>query len=206
MSLVPAFEIGVWNAWVFTLLFPLHPLIMMLIDKLVGTGDMFKKMGGSPAYNKTESIINIFCSYVLFFGLFIYSIFLPLQLGTIWFYVGLVLSVLGDVIWVIAIVNIADIPLGELWTKGLYRYSRHPMYLASLLILMGAGVASASWVFLLFSIIYIILSVILISTEERSCLEKIGNAYREYMNRTPRWIGIPKMVKSKQEGVASDWT
>jgi len=43
MSLVPEFEIGLWNAWILTLYLPLHPLIMMLIDKVVGTGDMFKK-------------------------------------------------------------------------------------------------------------------------------------------------------------------
>jgi protein-S-isoprenylcysteine O-methyltransferase Ste14 len=169
---------------------------MILIDKLVGTGDIFKKMG-TPAYNRTERIVNIFGSYVLFFGLFIYSIFLPLQLGTAWFYVGIALCVLGDVSWIIAIVNIADIPLGEPWDKGLYRYSRHPMYFASFLILIGAGIASASWVFLLFSIIYIILSVILVTTEERFCLEKLGSAYREYMKRTPRWLGIHKKVKSK---------
>jgi hypothetical protein len=75
MPLVPEFEIGLWNAWILTLYFILHPLIMMLIDKLVGTGDIFKKMG-APAYNKTESVINIFDT-ILFFGLFIYSIFLP---------------------------------------------------------------------------------------------------------------------------------
>ena len=196
MSLIPAFEIGVWNAWILILYLPLHPLIMMLIDKLVGTGDIFKKMG-APALNKTERIINVLSNFVLLFGLFIYSIFLPLQLGTAWFYVGLALCVLGVVNWTIAIVNIADIPLGELWDKGLYRYSRHPMTLAGYLILIGAGIASASWIFLLFSIVYIILSAILINAEERSCLEKFGTAYRDYMNRTPKWLGIPKIVKSK---------
>ena len=196
MSLVPTFEIGVWNAWILTLYVALHPLIMMLIDKLVGTGDIFKKMGDTSAFNKTENIMNIFGT-VLFFGLFAYSIFLPLQLGTAWFYVGLALCVLGVVTWTIAIVNIADIPLGEPWNKGLYRYSRHPMYFASFLILIGAGIASASWVFLLSSTVYIILVAILAIAEERFCLEKFGTAYRDYMNRTPRWLGIPKVVKSK---------
>jgi protein-S-isoprenylcysteine O-methyltransferase Ste14 len=190
MSLVPKFEIGLWNAWILTLYFLLHPLIMMLIDKLVGTGDIFKKMG-TPAYNKAERITNIFHT-ILFFGLFIFSIFLPLQLGTAWFYVGLALCVLGVVIWTIAIVNIADIPLGEPWTKGLYHYSRHPMNLAGYLILIGAGIASASWIFLLLSIVYITLSAILTIAEERSCLKKFGNAYRKYLDKTPRWIGIPK--------------
>jgi len=30
--------------------------------------------------------------------------------------------------------------------------------------------------------------------EEQSCLEKYGDAYHEYMDRTPRYIGIPKSV------------
>ena len=191
MSLIPAFEIGIWNTWILMLYIPLHPLIMVLIDKLVGTGDIFKKME-TPAFNKTENMMNIFSNFVLLFGLFIYSIFLPLQLETAWFYIGLALSVLGVVIWTIAIVNIVNIPLGEPWNKGLYRYSRHPMTLAGYLIFIGAGIASASWIFLLFSILYIVLSAIPTIAEERFCLEKFGNAYREYMNKTPRWIGIPK--------------
>jgi len=191
MSAVPAFEVGIWNAWILTLYVALHPLIMMLIDKLVGTGDIFKKMDDTSAFNKTENIMNIFGT-VLFFGLFAYSIFLPLQLGTTWFYVGLALCVLGVVTWTISIVNIADIPLGEPWNKGLYRYSRNPMYFASFLILIGAGIASASWVFLLLSIVYIILTAIFVSAEERFCLDKFGTPYREYIGRTPRWIGLPK--------------
>jgi protein-S-isoprenylcysteine O-methyltransferase Ste14 len=191
MSLLPAFEIGIWNTWILMLYIPLHPLIMMLIDKLVGTGDIFKKME-SPNFNKTENILNIVSNFILLFGLFIYSIFLPLQLGTAWFYVGVALSILGVVIWTIAIVNIVDIPLGMPWNKGLYRYSRHPMTLASYLIFIGAGIASASWIFLLFSIVYIVLSAIPTIAEERFCLEQFGTAYREYLNRTPRWIGIPK--------------
>jgi protein-S-isoprenylcysteine O-methyltransferase Ste14 len=191
LSTTPVFEIGIWNAWILLLFLPLHPLIMMLIDKLVGTGNIFKKME-TPAYNRTERVINIISSYVLFFGLFIYSIFLPLQLGTAWFYVGLALCVLGMVAWTIAMVNVAEIPRGELWNKGFYRYSRHPMYFGLLLTLIGGGIASASWIFLLLSIIYIILCAILVVAEERFCLDKFGTPYREYMNRTPRWIGLPK--------------
>ncbi len=186
MSLIPAFEIGLWNAWILTLYLPAHPLLIMLIVK-----DANEKME-FPAYNKTEKIISIFANFILFFGLFIYSIFLPLQLGTAWFYTGLAICVLGVAAWTIAMVNIANIPPGEPWVKGLYRYSRHPMVLSSYLIFIGAGISSASWIFLLFSMIFIILSAVLVTAEERHCLEKFGTAYREYMNRTPRWIGIPK--------------
>jgi len=190
MSLIPAFEIGVWNAWILTLYLPIHPIIMMLIVK-----DVMKKME-SPVYNKTENTIFIFTNIILFFGLFIYSIFLPLKLGTIWFYAGLAICILGVITWTMAMVNIANIPIGEAWTKGLYRYSRHPMVLSSFLIFIGAGIASASWIFLLFSILFIILSTILVNKEEYFCLEKFGDEYRKYVNRTPKWIGIPKSDKS----------
>jgi len=80
----------------------------------------------------------------------------------------------------------------EPMTKGLYRYSRHPMYLTSSLMFIGVSIACASWVFLLFSIVYTILSLISVIPEERFLLEKYGDAYREYINRTPRWIGVPK--------------
>jgi protein-S-isoprenylcysteine O-methyltransferase Ste14 len=191
MWLTPASEIGLWNTWILTLYLPLHPLLMLLIIK-----NAAKKME-APTYDKTEKIISILTNFVLFFGLFIYSIFLPMQLGTIWLYIGLALCVLGIIVWTIAMVNIANIPLGEPWSRGLYRYSRNPMILSSFLIFVGAGIASTSSVFLLFSIVFIIFSVILVTAEERSCLKRFGDAYREYVNRTPRWIGIPTSRKTK---------
>ena len=72
-----------------------------------------QRKNGSLAYDKTEKMISVLTNFALFFGLFIYSVFLPLRLGTIWFYVGLALCVLGIIVWTIAMVNIANIPLGE---------------------------------------------------------------------------------------------
>jgi len=66
------------------------------------------------------------------------------------------------------------------------------MYIAIFLIYLSVAIASASWVFLLVSIVWLVLISLTVNDEERNCLEKYGVAYREYMNRTPRWIGIPK--------------
>jgi len=193
MSLVPAFELGLWNAWIFMLYFPLHPLLFLLVDKAVGVGDIMKKMA-TPIYTKTEKRISHGYFLILILS-FIYSVFLPLQLGTAWFYVGLPIYLVGLLIFMVAIVNIATTPHGEPFTKGAYRYSRHPMYLGQILMLIGVTIASASWVFLLLSIALMILSHLVAIPEERLCLESYGDAYREYMNRTPRWIGIPKSEK-----------
>ena len=123
----------------------------------------------------------------------IYSIFLPLRLGTTWFQVGLPIALLGLIMYTIVWVNLATIPPGDgPATRGLYRFSRHPMYLTVFLMNIGVSIACASWLFLVLSIALIILSVILVTAEERFLLEHYGDAYREYMERTPRWIGIPK--------------
>jgi protein-S-isoprenylcysteine O-methyltransferase Ste14 len=192
MSFVPSFEIGVWNAWIFMaawLFFHMAPL-----DWLIFRYDikgMFRKGAASPSYNKSEKIINNL-GMVTWFILVIYSVFLPLPIGTPLFYTGLALFLLGLVIFEIAGIPWATTPLDEPITSGLYRYSRHPIYIAVFLQFIGIGIASASGLFLLLVVIHIILSIPLIPPEERFCCERYGEAYRDYMNRTPRWIGVPK--------------
>ncbi len=186
MSLVPAFEIGVWNAWIFMLYHFLPMPLLMLIHK--GTTEK-----GQPVpHSETEKKLYPVAWIIWLLGV-IYSIFLPLQLGTVWFYVGLPISLVGLITFTLVIVTLTTTPIdSEPLTRGLYRYSRHPMYVTQFVMFLGVGIASASWVFILFSIVYTILSAVLAPSEERNCLERYGDAYREYMNRTPRWLGIPK--------------
>ena len=182
MSLIPAFEIGIWNTWILAIVFLLLVYIPVLTLK-----DFNKKMGQSEHYGKIETLMTI-----LFFILMICSIFLPLKLGTAWFYTGLFIYLLGLIIVTITIVNVASTPLGKPFTKGVYRYSRNPMYLCMIIVFVGIGIASASWFYLLLSAILIVLTYLLVAIEERVTLDKLGDAYREYMNRTSRWIGMPK--------------
>jgi len=192
MSWLPAFEIGLWNAWILMLYVPLHPLIMIVVDKAVGTGGIFKKMGDVP-YEKGEKRAYVIYMVVLLV-LLAYSVFLPLKLGTLWFYAGLTTYLVGLVIFLTAIVNIATTPLGQPFTNGMYRYSRHPLYFSFSITFVGVGLSSASWVFLLLSVVIIILQSIQVISEERGCLEIYGDEYQEYLNRTPRWIGMPKSL------------
>ena len=188
MSLIPDFELGLWNAWIFILLVLLPLPLVVLFRKGV-----FKKTASIHASipTGTENKIFIF-SKIIMLSVFIYSIFLPLQLGMIWFSIGLPIYLLGLILQTIAWVNVATSPVDKPVTKGLYRYSRHPMYVTLPSIFIGTGIASASWLFLLLSIILIITHFYNAIPEERECLEAYGNAYREYMNRTSRWVGIPK--------------
>lgn len=189
MSLIPAFEIGIWNAWIFMLLevltFPLFTRIA------TGRAPEVEGKGQVAAMSRTARI-TLYSSKIIYIPAFIYSIFLPLKLGTVWFYVGLPITLIGFVTGVIVILNWAASPRGEPVTNGLYRYSRHPMYVTSFVFFLGVSIATASWVFLLFTILLIAASFYFAPIEERSCLEKYSDVYREYMHRTPRYIGLPK--------------
>ena len=186
MSLTPAFEIGLWNAWIFMLYNFLPMPLLMLVHK--GAMEKVRPVPHSETEKKLYPVI-----WVVWLLAVIYSVFLPLRLGTTWFYVGFPISMVGLITYTIVIMTFATTPIdNEPLTKGLYRYSRHPMYITQLVMFMGVGIATASWVFLLFSIVYSVISFVTAIPEERFCLEQYGGAYREYMNRTPRWIGIPK--------------
>jgi protein-S-isoprenylcysteine O-methyltransferase Ste14 len=124
---------------------------------------------------------------------FIYSFFLPLRFNTIWFYIGLLVFLIGFILDLTVLYAIRDTKLDKPFTNGPYRYSRHPIYLAAFLIIISISVMSFSWIFLLIAIIVAVLQLIAAPTEEKYCLNKYGKEYQEYMVKTPRWIGIPKL-------------
>jgi len=190
MSLLPEFELGVWNAWILMLFFPLQPLIMMGIDRAIGTGDIWKKMGDWPEEEKERRLNRVYMVIELL--LIAYSIFLPLKAGTSWLIAGLAVYLAGLVMMIAMLVTASTTPSGQPFTTGIYRFSRHPGYLSQSLILIGVGVASASWVVLLVAVFLWFILAAFVAGEERTCLHTFGEPYRDYLERTPRWIGIPR--------------
>jgi len=182
VSLIPAFEIGVWNAWILMLPQLLtFPLFFRVATDRAPKAESHN-VAALPKVKKTL----LYSSKIIYIPAFIYSIFLPLQLGTLWFYVGLPITLIGLITSVIVIVNWANSPRGKPVTTGLYRYSRHPMYVTALVFFLGVGIATASWVFLLFTILLMTASFYYAPLEEDSCLTQYGEAYREYMNKTSK--------------------
>jgi protein-S-isoprenylcysteine O-methyltransferase Ste14 len=189
MALIPAFEIGIWNAWIIILLsFLSCPVSIFLINK-----EAMKKFTATPSvpYSKTEKISDRIY-LLLALATIVYSIFLPLKLGTVWLYIGLPLCFIALIMNLITAVSFATAPLVGLVTKWTYRISRNPICVGTFLMYVGISIACASWIYLTYAVVFIILMRIGVTPEERFLLEKHGNAYREYMNRTPRWIGIPR--------------
>ncbi len=184
MELIPAFELGVWNAWILTL--PIIVLSALLAKILV------KKTSGEDAdLSKKEKII-FAIHHLVFLASFVYTIFLPLKLGTFWFYVGLLSYLLGILVAFLGLLSFYTTPLDKPVTKGVYRISRHPMYVGTFFTNVGISMTCLSWIFLIVTIVTIILEHNIVIGEERTCLKQYGDAYREYVNNTPKWIGLPK--------------
>ena len=191
MSLVPVFEIGVWNAWILELFALLIPYIPYLFLSKEGRKSNKRLMSFVPS-TRSEKILAWSTHLVIGPFVIIYSIFLPLKLNTAWLYVGLLLILVGLAMQIMATISVANTPLDKPATRGPYRFVRHPFYLSGFLTMVGIGTASASWLVMLCALLWIVFFHIVVPAEERFCLEKYGNTYREYLKRTPRWIGIPK--------------
>ena len=193
MSVVPEFELGLWNAWIFVLSFLLLFTVWEILNRVRGRKGSSRP--DKPPFSENEKKL-YGISQLLFLASVIYSFFLPLKLGTAWFYTGLLVYLSGMILTIVAGTSLDNTPINRPATEGIYRISRNPIYLGTFLIFIGIGIACVSWLFLLLIAGFIILYDNLIASEECWCLEKYGTAYKEYMNRTPKWIGIPKSKKT----------
>ena len=146
-------------------------------------------------FGRTEKIVFLITHLIIIPFTIVYSIFLPLKIGTAWSYVGLPICALAVFMCFMAGIAFATAPLDEPITRGVYRISRHPMYFSGFLLYVGIAIACASWTFLVCAIAWIVSMHFGVVAEERELVEKYGDAYRKYMDSTPRWVGIPESEK-----------
>ena len=72
---------------------------------------------------------------------------------------------------------------------GPFRFTRNPIYLGNLLMLLGLVIVWSSVVTAFFLILlYIIFRYVFIKKEEVILEEEFGDAYRDFKNRVRRWI------------------
>ena len=105
-----------------------------------------------------------------------------------WFYAGLATYVAGIVLLSISIVNFAAPADNGFRTKGLYRFSRNPMYVAYFITFIGCALLTQSPVLLGVVLVFQAAAHWVIRSEERWCIEQFGEAYRQYMRRVRRYI------------------
>jgi len=188
MSWLPAFEVGIWNAWIFMVVFIIQMFVIMFVDKKT-----WKKSNVplEAKRNRYEKQVGTFANLFWLIAM-IYSIFLPLKLNTNLFYIGLIVFFIGVVIFIRATYDFITTKPNKIIKTGVYKISRHPMYFATFIITLSASIASLSWLFLVLSILMMFFFQKEALIEERYCLEIYSEDYKVYLQHTSRWIGLPK--------------
>jgi len=71
--------------------------------------------------------------------------------------------------------------------QGLYTITRHPQYLGYMFLACGFALLSQHWVVVLLAVIGVTLFYLQAVREERYCLAQLGEPYRQYLRRVPRF-------------------
>ncbi|MFZ1108491.1 MAG: PEMT/PEM2 methyltransferase family protein [Rhodomicrobium sp.] len=116
----------------------------------------------------------------------------PQQGEALQFIVGLLCLIVG---FSVTIYGYFDLGLDNTYgaddglvTKGLYRYSRNPQYVASILGYFGTALANGGHSAAILCGLAILVYLIMPFTEEPWLLRAYGDAYTAYKNRTPRFL------------------
>ncbi|NNC71005.1 MAG: isoprenylcysteine carboxylmethyltransferase family protein [Flavobacteriaceae bacterium] len=113
-------------------------------------------------------------------------------------YIGASIFVIGFVIMIWCIINFAvkgrgtlspiD-PTKKLVLSGLYKFSRNPMYVGVMLLLIGEAIFLGStmlWIYVVF--VFILFNIFVIYIEEPRLKKDFGKEYISYTQNVRRWI------------------
>jgi protein-S-isoprenylcysteine O-methyltransferase Ste14 len=92
----------------------------------------------------------------------------------------------------------------ELITEGPYSMVRHPLYVFSLIGVIGIGLTSENiLVFAALVIFYLLYYPLTIIVEEKKLVNKFGQAYLDYSKSTPRFLPKLSLYKSPPQVVVN---
>lgn len=123
---------------------------------------------------------------------------LPVYSLSVFKIVGKILIFFGIMTWLHCVILFFSFGKGTpvptnppkmLVTKGIYKYSRNPMYLSVLIILFGYFFLLGHLLLLLYLILTTLFFHLFITLyEEPTLRKKFGEDYIEFCNKIPRWL------------------
>lgn len=187
MRVVAAHSLGFFNLWILMALYALPILLTIFVRKHVfhPTSSRFSSARSSREYGLF--VVSKFIMLIYF----LYAIAIPIRLDTPIAMVGLAVYSVGFLCYSAAWITVAISGGAKVVSNGPFRFSRHPIYLSSALLFIGAGFVSRSYLFLGISVLVGLTHMRNAIAEERICLQVYGDEYRKYMAATPRWLGRP---------------
>jgi protein-S-isoprenylcysteine O-methyltransferase Ste14 len=83
---------------------------------------------------------------------------------------------------------------------GIYGIVRHPQYLAGVLMSIALPLITQHWLVAVLGLIAALVYYLNTYDEEKGCIEKFGEEYRQYMEKVPRMnfiLGLMRMIQRK---------
>jgi len=142
----------------------------------------------------------LFFSFIVPFFIIYYLNFFSLNIPIPLNYIGIILIILGIIIYSLSCYYFifygegTPSPLEEpknLITHGIYKYTRNPMYISGILIVLGLAVFLNSLMILIYCLLlFLIYHSFIVFYEEPHLRKKFGKYYEEYCKNVPRWIRL----------------
>jgi len=80
-------------------------------------------------------------------------------------------------------------PTATIVDTGIYRFSRNPIYVGFLLVVVAsAACANSAWLLLAAVALFVLLRFGVVSREEQYLSRKFGDVYEEYRRKVRRWM------------------
>lgn len=121
-------------------------------------------------------------------GLFVGMFFENIHIQSLGFGAGLGLYLLGLGLLAAAVAAFCSPCQTGISTKGIYRFSRNPMYVAYDLIFLGCATLAKSWLLLGLTACFILSGHWIIRAEERWCAARFGEEYQAYCKQVRRYF------------------
>lgn len=185
MELFPTLKIGWLNGWLAIVLLGLMEGIFFLVFPK----NVVKRLWDRSGWSSKQQVFTIAGKLCALVCLALLAL-TPLKTGSPVFVVGAILVTLGLLGLVKALLDFRNTPLEEPVTRGIYRLSRHPQILTSSVVLLGACIATGSWLAVAFWTAARLLEHFGILAEEDVCLKQYGEPYRVYLKRAPRYFWV----------------
>ncbi len=187
MAIIEHISIGWLNGWWFTAVFGLVNLYFLV--KYRNHRRFSKRLFRFPTFDSVfERVISMINVILFMRGMMIFSIFISFDIRNVWFYVGLSMYLVGLAFYINALKSFAETREDRPVVTDVYRLSRHPMQIFSLIMWVGVGIATTNWIVLLICSIQPFLAYYFLRCQERFCLEQYGEEYQTYLQKTPRYL------------------
>lgn len=183
MQWFPAFAPGLLNGWILPAILYLSFGVLLAIFPKRVVARLYDR-----SHEEDRRALQRVLGVLLVLAWLALSILTPLRRGHAVLPLGLAVYAFGLVGFIVALFSFAAAAPDQPITSGLYRVARHPQQFMISIAFLGASVAMGSWPALLLMALAVVGGHFRLLAEEKACLRKYGDSYRDYMQRVPRYF------------------